>query len=95
MEDIQLEAAAASAIEDETVKHAYMRGVIDFLFEEEDGWVIVDFKTDHVEEGVLQSFVNFYRPQVLVYATEWENTFGFKFKEAGLYFAGIGRYVVL
>ncbi|MCT1398499.1 UvrD-helicase domain-containing protein [Paenibacillus sp. p3-SID867] len=95
MEDIQLEAAAASAIEDETVKHAYMRGVIDFLFEEEDGWVIVDFKTDHIEEGALQTFVNFYRPQVLVYATEWENTFGFKVKEAGLYFAGVGRYVVL
>lgn len=95
MEDMSREAAAASTIEDETVKHAYLRGVIDFLFEEEDGWVIVDFKTDHVEQGVLQSFVNFYRPQVLVYAAEWENTYGFKVKEAGLYFAGIGRYVVL
>lgn len=95
MEDIKLEAAPASATGDDAVKHAYLRGVIDFLFEEEDGWVIVDFKTDHIEEGALQSFVNFYRPQVLVYAAEWENTFGFKVKEAGLYFAGIGRYVVL
>ncbi|WP_342575210.1 UvrD-helicase domain-containing protein [Paenibacillus sp. FSL M8-0142] len=95
MEDIRLEAAPASAIGDDAVKHAYLRGVIDFLFEEEDGWVIVDFKTDHVEEGALQTFVNFYRPQVLVYASEWERTFGFKVKEAGLYFAGIGRYIVL
>lgn len=57
--------------------------------------MIVDFKTDHVEEASLQSFVDFYRPQVLAYASEWENTFGFTVKEAGLYFVGIGRYVVL
>lgn len=70
-----------------------LRGVIDFLFEEEDGWVIVDFKTDAVPDGRLQSFIDFYRPQVLAYAEEWSKTFGFPVKEAGLYFAGTGTYV--
>jgi ATP-dependent helicase/nuclease subunit A len=75
-----------------TVEHAYIRGVIDFLFEEDDGWVIVDFKTDSVKEENLQSFVDFYRPQVLAYAAEWEKTFGYKVKESGLYFASLERY---
>ncbi|MFD0959155.1 UvrD-helicase domain-containing protein [Paenibacillus chungangensis] len=70
----------------------YTRGVIDFLFEEEDGWVIVDFKTDSVTEETLQSFIDFYRPQVQAYASEWERTFGYKVKEAGLYFTQLGRY---
>lgn len=67
-----------------------VRGVIDFLFEEEDGWVIVDFKTDHIAEEKLPIFVDFYQPQVQAYATEWERTFGFKVKEAGLYFIQLG-----
>lgn len=66
--------------------HAFVRGVIDFLFEEDDGWVIVDFKTDSVTEEKLQPFVEFYRPQVLAYASEWERTFGLKVKGCMLYF---------
>lgn len=76
-----------------SIQHAYVRGVIDFLFEEEDGWVIVDFKTDSVTEEKLQSFIDFYRPQVQAYAAEWEQTFGYKVKEAGLYFVSLQRFV--
>ncbi|AHV95610.1 UvrD-helicase domain-containing protein [Paenibacillus sabinae] len=71
-------------------KYTYVRGVIDFLFEEEDGWVIVDFKTDSLTEEKLQSFIDFYRPQVQAYTSEWAETFGYKVKEAGLYFAQLG-----
>ncbi len=73
-----------------SIQYAYVRGVIDFLFEEEDGWVIVDFKTDSVTEEKLQSFIDFYRPQVQAYASEWEETFGYEVKEAGLYFIQLG-----
>jgi ATP-dependent helicase/nuclease subunit A len=79
----------------DTVRTVYVEGVIDFLFEEEDGWVIVDFKTDHFEEGKEEMFVRFYRPQVMKYAREWEHTFGYRVKEAGLYFVGHERYVEL
>lgn len=100
-EEIAVEAASdpevAVSTEDwtlaDTVRTVYVEGVIDFLFEEEDGWVIVDFKTDHFEVGKEESFVRFYRPQVMSYAREWEQTFGYKVKETGLYFVGHERYV--
>ncbi|MUT65661.1 exodeoxyribonuclease V subunit beta [Paenibacillus sp. NEAU-GSW1] len=84
---------AVTLVGSSNIKHAFIRGVIDFLFEEDDGWVIVDFKTDSIVEDSLKPFVDFYRPQVLSYATEWKNMFGYKVKETGLYFAGLGRYV--
>lgn len=40
-----------------------------------------------MSEESVQSFVDFYRPQVLAYAAEWEKAFGYKVKESGLYFA--------
>ncbi|MDQ0917575.1 exodeoxyribonuclease V subunit beta [Paenibacillus sp. V4I5] len=79
----------------DTVRAVYVEGVIDFLFEEEDGWVIVDFKTDHFEDGKEEAFVRFYRPQVMTYAREWQQTFGYRVKEAGLYFVGLEKYVDL
>ncbi|GGD99896.1 UvrD-helicase domain-containing protein [Paenibacillus nasutitermitis] len=84
----------ASALEETgSIKYAYIRGVIDFLFEEEDGWVIVDFKMDSVTEEKLQTFIDFYQRQVQAYASEWAETFGYKVKEAGLYFAQLGIWV--
>ncbi|WMT42264.1 UvrD-helicase domain-containing protein [Paenibacillus sp. D2_2] len=83
--DADQEVAAASE-GTVSMEYVYVRGVIDFLFEEEDGWVIVDFKTDSVSEENLQKFIDFYRQQVEAYAVEWERSFGFKVKEAGLYF---------
>ncbi|MCK9858322.1 UvrD-helicase domain-containing protein [Paenibacillus sp. ATY16] len=73
----------------------YVRGVIDFLFEEEDGWVIVDFKTDVFESEQEADFVRFYKPQVQVYAEEWNKTFGYPVKEMGLYFLQHQKYVKL
>lgn len=83
----------AAAVSTAHQRQRLLRGVIDFLFEEEDGWVIADFKTDSVPDGKLQSFVDFYSPQVLAYAKEWSETFGYPVKEAGLYFVGTGMYV--
>jgi len=42
-----------------------------------------------------QSFVDYYRLQVMAYVYEWEQTFGMRVKEAGLYFLDKGRYLVL
>jgi len=76
-------------------KTIYLNGVIDFLFEEENGWVVVDFKTDAYEEGQLYAFVDFYRPQVKVYREELEKEFGLLVKEVGLYFLYENEYVIL
>jgi ATP-dependent helicase/nuclease subunit A len=80
--------------QDESVT-TILRGVIDLVFEEEEGWVIVDFKTDRYEVKNEQQFVDFYKPQVRAYVEEWERTIGGKVKEAGLYFIDSNRYVSL
>ena len=72
-----------------------MKGIIDFAFEEEDGWVIVDFKTDQLDESKLEQFVGFYTPQVQAYAKVWSETFGYRVNEAGLYFVSLRRFVSL
>jgi ATP-dependent exoDNAse (exonuclease V) beta subunit len=46
-------------------RHAIVEGVIDLAFEEEAGWVVVDFKTDHELAGVP---LDTYRRQVALYA---------------------------
>jgi ATP-dependent helicase/nuclease subunit A len=83
------------AIEGGTAKTLFLKGVIDFLFEEEDGWVVIDFKTDVYEEEQRQAFVDFYRPQVTAYKEELERAFGLKVKETGLYFLHGNEYVKL
>ncbi|MBN1274226.1 MAG: UvrD-helicase domain-containing protein [Candidatus Aminicenantes bacterium] len=69
-----------------------LSGVIDLIFREKDGWVIADYKTDDVGYNV-QSFVNFYTPQVRIYTRFWEEITGEKVKEAGLYFTSLQRWV--
>lgn len=78
-----------------TVKTLYLKGVIDFLFEEEDGWVVVDFKTDVYEDGQKAAFAEFYKSQVSAYRDELERSFGLKVKEMGLYFLHGNEYVVV
>lgn len=84
-----------TAIEGATAKRLFLKGVIDFLFEEEDGWVVVDFKTDVYEAGQQQALIDFYRPQVAAYKEELERAFGLPVKEAGLYFLHGDKYVVV
>lgn len=64
-----------------------LRGVIDLAFEEKDGWVIADFKTDRCETRQEESaLLTRYKPQVKGYADEWERLTGGSVKETGLYF---------
>ncbi|AIQ56187.1 UvrD-helicase domain-containing protein [Paenibacillus borealis] len=93
MTDIDLETDASTV--GSTAKTLYLKGVIDFLFEEEDGWVVVDFKTDVYEEGQLAAFVEFYKPQIMAYRGELERAFGMTVKEMGLYFLHGNEYAVL
>lgn len=88
---------AAAALTHQSINggNLLVKGVIDFAFEEEDGWVIVDFKTDQLDESKLEQFVRFYAPQVQAYAKAWSETFEFKTKEAGLYFASLRRFVAV
>jgi ATP-dependent helicase/nuclease subunit A len=83
-----------------------LSGAVDLLFEEEGGWVIVDYKTDRIPEEILErgaeetrvafnALVEHYRPQVELYTRFWERMTGAKVKESGIYFTSIGRWVEL
>ncbi len=72
---------------------ALVRGVMDLAFEEPDGWVIVDYKTDSLPGGKPEALVAKYAPQVRLYAETWTRITGAKVKELGLYFSRADRFV--
>lgn len=63
-----------------------VRGAIDLIFKEEDGWVLVDYKTDRAQGKALQSLAAKYASQLKVYTKAWEKSTGEKVKEQLLYF---------
>ncbi|MDI3548854.1 MAG: ATP-dependent helicase/nuclease subunit [Halanaerobiales bacterium] len=60
---------------------------IDLVFKEEDGWVIVDYKTDRVE-GVenLEKLKEMYIKQVKLYSRAWEKIVGEDVNKANVIF---------
>jgi len=72
-----------------------LRGVMDLVFQEEDGWVLVDYKTDRVQGKKLETLAARYAAQVRLYAEAWARCTGAAVKEAGLYFLPAGRWVPL
>lgn len=69
-------------------------GVIDLAFEEDDGWIIVDYKTDAIESPQrLAELIKFYSPQVELYRHYWESITGTTVYEAGLYFISADEWV--
>jgi ATP-dependent helicase/nuclease subunit A len=70
-----------------------IRGAIDLVFREEDGWVLVDYKTDRVRAGNPADLATHYAPQVRLYAEAWEEATGQKPKETALYFVREDLYV--
>ncbi len=69
-------------------------GKIDLLFEEADGWVLVDYKTDSIpdEPDVEQAFIKKYGGQVKVYVMAMK-TLGVEVKAAYLLLARTGAHI--
>jgi ATP-dependent helicase/nuclease subunit A len=72
-----------------------LRGVIDLVFREREGWVVVDYKTDARPPHEMAALVEHYRGQVQTYARIWERVTGERVIEAGLYFTHRGEYIRL
>lgn len=72
-----------------------VQGVIDCLFEEDGGWVLLDYKTDAVGRSphALQAAVDRYRVQVDLYAAAIERIMGQPVRGAYLYFFDGGHAV--
>jgi ATP-dependent helicase/nuclease subunit A len=71
------------------------------------GWVIADYKTDRIPAGgtgppsesglspEFASLVDYYSPQVRLYARYWQEITGEPVLECGLYFTSINRWVAV
>ncbi len=69
-----------------------LTGKIDLVFHEDDGWVIVDYKTDVVPEEGVDALTKHYAPQLRTYKRAWERGAGQTVKELGLYLTDIDQY---
>jgi ATP-dependent helicase/nuclease subunit A len=65
------------------------RGVIDLVYEDEDGWHIVDYKTDRVgSDGLPETLGDHeYADQVRQYASAWKDITGEEISSGSLWFA--------
>lgn len=74
---------------------ALFRGVIDLVFEDENGWTVIDYKTDRVTKAGLEQKAAYYRPQIEAYALEWSRITGKPVNESGLYFIRPDEYLIV
>jgi ATP-dependent helicase/nuclease subunit A len=70
-----------------------LQGVVDCALIEEDGIILLDFKSDRVTENTIFSVAESYRPQVATYARALERIFAKPVKSAQLYFFRLNRFV--
>ncbi|MFH1421344.1 MAG: UvrD-helicase domain-containing protein [Planctomycetota bacterium] len=69
-----------------------LTGQIDLTFKEDNGWVIVDYKTDVIKDN-LDELVAHYTPQLKLYATYWSKITGQSIAETILYFLSANKEV--
>ncbi len=72
-----------------------LRGVVDLAFREEDGWVLVDYKTDRLDGRSAEKAARGYAGQMRLYQEAWERCTGETVKEALLYFTATGAVVAV
>ena len=82
-----------SAIEQEDCQDEtlLLQGIIDCYFEEEDGIVLLDYKTDYVPEGGIELIRDRYRVQIDYYARALELLTGKRVKGKYIYLFSIGE----
>ena len=71
--------------------HEVLEGVIDLVFREKGGWVVVDYKTDVGTDPEFPGRRDSYRRQVELYADAWSRLTGDPVKERVLFFTAQGK----
>ena len=72
-----------------------LQGIMDCFFEEEDGIVLLDYKTDYVEEGKVDEIIERYRAQLKYYKDALEKITEKRVKESYLYLFAIDREILV
>ena len=70
-----------------------LQGVVDCAMVDDDGVIVIDFKTDFVTEELLSEKLEQYRPQVQSYADAMQRIFKRPVKQSLLYFFRLNRFV--
>ena len=70
-----------------------VQGIIDAYFEEEDGLVLLDYKTDHIKKA--EDLADRYREQLYYYAKALEQITGKPVKEKILYSVALGKEILV
>lgn len=92
---VEIPFSAYSQDEQEPKEATVMRGVIDLVFREPDGWVIVDYKTDKAAKQNQDKLTQLYEPQLKHYVQAWRQMTGEPVKEAGFFFTETQSYVTI
>lgn len=79
--------------EGDTVEKVILQGIIDAFIMEEDGIILVDYKTDRVKDG--EELRNRYQKQIDLYSEALEQILGKKVKRRVLYSFSLGEEVDL
>lgn len=72
-----------------------LQGVVDCALVEDDGLIVVDFKTDYVTDEMLPILTGRYQAQVEAYADALSRIYECRIKEKYLYFFHLDRFVAL
>lgn len=77
----------------------FLQGIIDLLVETDDGWVIIDYKTDYVNPVVDQAEVNRlkdrYQTQIKLYKQAIETILKVEINQTYLYFFNRSIFIEL
>ena len=79
----------------ETEEEILVQGIIDAYFEEEDGLVLVDYKTDKVQKGQEKELVEKYKVQMQYYKKALEMITDKEVKEIYIYSTGLGKAILV
>lgn len=72
-----------------------IQGIIDAYLEEEDGLVLIDYKTDHIKPGQEEVLVKRYRTQIDYYQRALEQMLGKKVKEKVIYSLSLQKEIAV
>ena len=81
------------SVEDREGVPVITKGVIDLVFRESGGWVVVDYKTDDLSADDVGRALRYYDQQLEYYARFWEQATRQPIVERGVYFTRLQRYV--
>lgn len=85
--------SAKELLQTECTEKLLLQGVIDCYFEEDDGIVVIDFKTDKVTPQNYDDKISTYTTQIKTYASAIGRVSGKKVKNAYLYFFDMNREI--